>query len=383
MPNPNLVVFNGRLLAKSETFIRAQAEGLKTFTPYYVGAKFVGGLELPIDRTLVVNNGGVIGSIRELGFKFLGIAPQLYQKVQQLAPALVHAHFGVCGALALPLVRQLQVPSIVTFHGLDATMSDRYARTQSISTRLYLQRREKLKHETNLFITVSEFLKSELIRQNFPEEKIKVHYIGVDTQIFQPNPDIQREPIVLFVGRLVEKKGCEYLMQAMYRVQATMPEVQLVIIGDGELRSNLEHLAKSNLVNYRFLGVQPSDVVKSWMHRARVFCVPSIRASSGDSEGFGIVFAEAQAVGLPVVSFDHGGISEAVSHGETGLLAKEGDSEKLAQYILKLLNDRDLWQKFSNKGIERVRAHFNLHKQNQALEDIYRSVLAGIIHKGK
>ncbi|MBD2166682.1 glycosyltransferase [Calothrix membranacea FACHB-236] len=374
-PNSNLVIFNGRLLPKSETFIRTQGEGLKLFTPYYVGARLINGLPLPPERTLVINQGSILGAAKELIFKYSGYAPKLSRQIQQLNPKLIHAHFGVCGTLALPLARSLNLPLIVTFHGLDATMTDEYARQDSITTRIYLRRREALKQETKLFIAVSNFLKDRLIQQGFPANKILVHYIGVDTKIFQPDPSFVREPIVLFVGRLVEKKGCQYLIEAMAKVQAAMPEVKLVVIGDGPLRAALEHSAKSSLKNYQFLGVQPPEVVRNWMNRAKVFCVPSVKAASGDCEGFGIVFAEAQAVGLPVVSFAHGGIPEAVGHNETGLLAKEGDSQELAHYILQLLQDIHLWQRFSFNSPKRIVRQFDLHRQIPVLENIYQAVL--------
>ncbi|BAY25118.1 group 1 glycosyl transferase [Calothrix sp. NIES-2100] len=374
-PNPNLVIFNGRLLPKSETFIRSQGEGLQLFTPYYVGARLIKGLPLPPERTLAINQGGILGSAKELIFKYSGYAPQLSQQLQQLNPKLIHAHFGVCGTLALPLARSLKLPLMVTFHGLDATMTDEYARKDSITTRIYLRRREALKQETKLFIAVSNFLKNRLIQQGFPADRILVHYIGVDTKIFQPDPSIVREPVVLFVGRLVEKKGCQYLIEAMAKVQAAMPEVKLVVIGDGPLRGTVENAAKSSLKNYQFLGIQPPEVVRNWMNRAKVFCVPSVQAASGDCEGFGIVFAEAQAVGLPVVSFAHGGIPEAVAHNETGLLAKEGNSQELADYILQLFQDSNLWQRFSFNAHNRIVKQFDLHQQIQVLENIYQAVV--------
>ncbi|MCC5634377.1 glycosyltransferase [Nostoc sp. CHAB 5844] len=375
MFNPNIIIFTGRLLPKSETFIRSQGESLCNFTPHYVGARLVKGLTLPSERSLVINKGNLVGSVQEVIFKLYGFSPKLYQQVKQLNPVLLHAHFGVCGALALPLAQSLNLPMIVTFHGLDATMKDEYALRGSISTKVYIERREALKQKTHLFIAVSEFLKSELVNQGFPSEKILVHYIGVDTEIFKPEPIVKREPIVLFVGRLVEKKGCEYLIKAMERVQATKPELALVIIGDGPLRADLENLAKSSLKNYRFLGVQPPEAVKHWMQVAKIFCVPSIKAASGDSESFGIVFAEAQAMGLPVVSFASGGIPEAVAHKETGFLAAERDTQSLADYILQLFNDHVLWQNFSHNGQKRVNNLFNLQRQTQILENIYQAVI--------
>ena len=373
MSKPNLAIFSGRLLPPSETFIRAQAEGIKQFTPYYLGARFVKGLTLPRERTLVVNSGGSLGVVKEVLFKSLGIAPQFYQKVEQLNPVLIHAHFGPCGALALPLARTQELPLIVTYHGFDAMMTDEYARQDSISTRVYLKRREALKKEATLFIAVSEFIKKTLIKKGFPSDKIRVNYIGVDTDLFQADPNVKRESVVLFVGRLAEKKGCEYLIRAMAEVQKRVENVKLVIIGDGALRTKLEKLAEKLLQRYQFLGLQPSNEVKRWMNRSKLLAVPSITAKNGDSEGLPMVVVEAQAMGLPVVGSIHAGIPEAVINGETGFLVPEQDHQGLAASILKLLEHETLWQKMSHNGKQRMRLHFNLSQQTQALDKIYQS----------
>lgn len=377
MAQPNIAIFNGRLLPASETFVRAQAEGLRQFTPYYLGARRVDGLELPSDRTLVVNQGNLLGSAQEFLFKQMGFAPQFDQQVKQLQPALIHAHFGVCGALALPMAKRLQLPLIVTYHGFDACMTDAYARRDSISTKVYLRRRKTLKHEARLFIAVSQFIRDRLIQQGFPDRKIHVHYIGVDTKVFQPDLELPREPIVLFVGRLAEKKGCEYLIRAMAQVQLILSEVELVVIGDGVLRAELETLAKSSLRRYKFLGFQPSETVKGWMNRAQLLAVPSVTAPNGDSEGLPTVAVEAQAMGLPVVGSIHAGIPQAVLHEETGLLSSERDWKGLAGSILRILEDHELWQRFSLAGQTRTRTHFDLHRQTQALESLYESVIRG------
>jgi colanic acid/amylovoran biosynthesis glycosyltransferase len=117
-------------------------------------------------------------------------------------------------------------------------------------------------------------------------------------------------------------------------------------------------------------------VVKEWMQKAMLFCVPRIAAQNGDSEGFGIVFAEAQACGLPVVSFSHGGIPEAVAHRESGFLAPERDWRKSGEYILTLLENSGLWKQFSRAGRQLVEQKFDLHKQTASLEGIYEEVLA-------
>jgi colanic acid/amylovoran biosynthesis glycosyltransferase len=373
--NPSIIFFNARLLPSSETFIRAQGEELQQYNPYYVGARQVQGLSLPPDQTLVVNQGGLIGYVEEGLFKLYGFAPKFYGELQKLHPVLIHAHFGVCGALALPLMRLLKVPMIVTFYGLDATMTDSYALQSSLSTRVYLKRREALKRETDLFIGVSEFIKQKLIAQGFPEEKVIAHYYGVDIKQFQSNTALPRKPIVLFVGRFSEKKGCEYLIRAMAEVQKVMDEVELVLIGDGELRTELEELAAKLLHRYQFLGFQTQSVVQDWMNQAMLLVVPSITASNGDSEGLPTVVVEAQAMGLPVVASNHAGIPQAVIHGETGFLTNERDIEGLAENCLWLLKDPELWHRFSLKGKEHVENNFDLAMQTRTLESIYEMVL--------
>lgn len=379
VPNPNIVFFNGLLLPASETFIRAQGEELQKFTPYYVGSRKVRGLPLPEERTLVVNQGGIVGKAKEGIFKVSGTAPRLCQQLTNIDPILIHAHFGICGALALPLAKQLNIPLITTFYGIDITMKDKLARKASLSHRVYFRRQQSLKLQSKVIIAISKFIERKLIEKGFPSDKIVINYIGVDTKIFQPILDISRQPIVLFVGRLTEKKGCKYLIEAMSKVQTIMPGIELVVIGDGVLRSSLESLAKSSLKRYRFLGIQPPEAVRNWMNKAMVFSVPSVTAASGDAEGLGVVFAEAQAMGLPVVSSTNGGIPEVVAHGETGFLAAEKDWESLSQYIMQLFQDNDLWQKFSLNGKERVNMHFDQSKLSKGLENIYTTV----IHENK
>ncbi len=370
-----IAIYCDQLLPYSATFVKSQAEGLRNFEPYYVGSRRVKGLVLPDDYTIVVNSGRSFGMLEELVYKRLHLAPAFWQRLRSLSPALIHAHFGPDGVIALPLSRGLGIPLVVTFHGYDATTKDEYARKSFYNHRVYLRQRETLQNEAHLFIAVSHFIQEKLLAQGFPPEKIVVHHIGVNTELFQPDVSIDREPVVLFVGRFVEKKGCEYLIRAMDSVQATLPETQLVLIGDGPLRPELEALAASLLRNYRFLGSQDSTVVKQWMNRARLLCVPSVTAESGDSEGVPIVILEAQAMGLPVVGSRHSGIADAIAHGETGFLANEQDWQQLSQNILQLFNDSPLWQQFSQQGRVRVEALFNLKTQTQKLEALYQQVL--------
>jgi colanic acid/amylovoran biosynthesis glycosyltransferase len=375
MSKPHVVLFSSLLLPPSQTFIKAQGEQLQKFTPYYVGSRSVEGLPLPPERTRVINQGGLVGKVEESWFKVSGQSSRLSQHLSQINPAIIHAQFGLSGALVLPLARSLRLPLIVHFRGADATLTESSSRYLSLNHWIYFRRRAALQQEANLFLTVSEFIRQKLIEQGFPGDRVITHYHGVDTTQFCPEPQIPREPVVLFVGRLTAKKGCSDLIKAMACIQAVLPNMRLVIIGDGSLREDLEASAAQTLQNYQFLGTQPADVVKSWMNRASLLITPSITSDEGDSEGLPNVVMEAQAMGLPVVGTLHAGIPEAVIHGLTGFLVPEHDVQGLAEYSLQLLNDQDLWQSMSDRGREYMKSNFERTTRTQVLEQIYESIL--------
>jgi glycosyltransferase involved in cell wall biosynthesis len=224
-----------------------------------------------------------------------------------------------------------------------------------------------------LFLAVSEFIRRKLLEQGFPEEKVKVHYTGVDTKKFQP-ANAESDPIILFVGRLVERKGPDYLIRATAQVQEQLPATELVIIGDGPLRADLEKQARESLRRYRFLGMRTAEEVREWLDRASVFCGPSVKMPSGEEEAFGMVYAEAMAMEKPVVAFDSGGVSEVVSNGSTGFLATERDWRGLAEYLSVLLQDARMRKRFGIAGRERVVRYFDLDQQTRILETIYARV---------
>src|ERR1700730_1696602 len=246
-PKPIIAIFAEPLLAPSMTFIRAQASALTEFTALYVSPQQAfPSLEVPSDRTVVLCNDPRApqfwNRLRQVPFKVFGYDRRFFQRVAAHHPALLHAHFGPAGLTALPLARWLKIPLIVTFHGYDATVSDGYLARSHYRVRAYLRKRHVLQREAALFIAVSEFLRKQLIARTFPEERIVVHYTGVDTNFFRPVPSKSRDPVVLFTGRLTEQKGCAYLLRAMHELEQLMPDTELVIVGDGHLRQELEEL---------------------------------------------------------------------------------------------------------------------------------------------
>ena len=360
-----VLIYRTDLLPISETFIKAQADALRGFQPRYIGlCRSLKSLEIPSDAILLAGLPSVATRIRKRFYWTTGIAPGFHSNAASFHPDLLHAHFGPDGITAMRIADAVQCPLIVTLHGYDISLP----RMSSIYPGLWKR--------ASLFLCVSNFIRRKAIEAGFPEEKLRVHYIGIDRSKFKPASIEAKPDSVLFVSRLVQKKGCEYLLRAMSIVQRSRPDSELTVIGDGVLRQPLEDLAKQLNLRCRFLGAQPSNAVREALQSTRLFCVPSVTAENGDSEGLGMVFAEAQAMGVPVVSFAHGGIPEVVQDGSTGLLAPEYDYEKLADGILRYLTDEEFWQQSRARGIAWIQKQFDLTTQTIELEEIYSDVIA-------
>jgi colanic acid/amylovoran biosynthesis glycosyltransferase len=365
------LIFRERLLAPSETFIVEQAQSLRHYHPVLVGLRRAKPtLRYTLPEVLLSEGSETMNKIAATVYRHVRVAPGFIRRLRAQNPSLLHAHFATDGVQALPIAEALGLPLIVSLHGYDVTTLDSHFR-ESISGRHYLSHREQLFAKTSVFLCVSQSIREAALRAGFPEHKLQVHYTGVDCERFRPAA-IKRDPkLILFVGRLVEKKGCEYVLRAMAIVQQADPNAHLEIIGDGPLRSELEALAKKLHVHVHFRGVQDTLEVQRSMLRARVLCNPSVTAASGDMEGFGMVFAEAQAVATPVVSSMHSAIPEAVSHGQTGLLCPERMPGPLAEAILTFLKDDIFWARTSEQAAAWVRQHFDISKQTIKLERIY------------
>jgi colanic acid/amylovoran biosynthesis glycosyltransferase len=371
-----ILVFRIQLLPASETFIVAQAAAMRRYTPFFVGWRRMAGIDLPQDTSWTVDGGGFKGKLRELRFRYLGPTREQLARLRARAPRLVYAHFAPDGHAAMQLAEQLGVPLVTALHGYDVTMTDQAMGATRLG-REYLQGRRRLQKRGALFLSCSSYVRRRGLDIGYPEDRTIVHSIGVDVERFKPPTVRRREKFVLFVGRLVEKKGCGNLIEAMVDVQRRSPESDLVVIGAGPLRLQYEAQAAARGVRCHFLGAQPTTVVREWMARAAVFSVPSVVADSGDAEGFGMVFIEAQAMGLPVVSTLSGGIPEAVEHGKTGLLVKECNPAALAEAILELMQNDELWHRYSVAGRKRVVDQFNLLHQTERLENVFEKLLEG------
>lgn len=175
--------------------------------------------------------------------------------------------------------------------------------------------------------------------------------------------------IVLFVGRLSYYKGLEYLIEAMQEVEA-----KLLIVGEGELRRELEEKARVLKVDHKivFLGKVSEEELKYCYQICDVFVLPSVEPS----EAFGIVQMEAMAYGKPVVNTNlPTGVPYVSVDGETGFTVPPRDSKALAEALNKILNDKELAAKFSKNALTRVRERFSREKMLEKIYSIYKNLI--------
>ncbi len=383
-PGGRVLVYRASLLAASETFVLAQVQALRRWQATLVGETRIAGVALPPTLPTVLLGAGQPPLWRKLRRRWAretGRAPA--RDVRALAPLraqLLHAHFGTDGVDVAPLARALGLPLVVTLHGFDIHTTAEHWRSGAggRGMRRYPQRLQALARDPGVrFVAVSDDVRRAALAAGVDERRLRVLPIGIDTARFQPGPlpMAERARRVLFVGRLVEKKGCTHLLQAMALPPLKAAAAELVVVGDGPQRGALEAQARALGVAARFLGACDSARVQAELHAARVLCLPSVTAASGDAEGFGLVLLEAQACGVPVVSSARGGRDEGLLDGRTGHAVPEADAPALAAALAPLLADAALAQAMGEAGRRFVQERFDLAACTAALERWYDEIV--------
>ena len=375
-----VLVFRSHLLERSETFIRDQVMACTSWNAVLVGfARARNGL--PIDdlelRLLDGTRSAWLAKIHRALLAEIGATRRPFVTMcRREEPDILHAHFGTDAVMFWPTARRLNRPMLVTLHGQDITIHRQsWERNERrFSKRLYPRRLLAMADDPRVhFVAVSDDIRQAAIRYGIASERITVRHIGIDLSRFRfsGHPITERAPRVVFVGRLVEKKGVEYLIRAFARVSQKIVGAQLAILGDGPLSGSLRGLAARLGVQVEFFGGVDRTEVARELARARVLCLPSVTAANGDAEGMGMVILEAQACGIPVVTSARGGKTEAIVDGRTGFAFAERDVDALTAHLSRLLLDDDLASAMSAAAIPHVATHFDIRDCTRRLEELY------------
>ena len=219
-------------------------------------------------------------------------------------------------------------------------------------------------------LTMSAFSRQKLIDIGIPAKKISVIPYGVDVPERPTDRPVSKSKIrCLSVGRLIEKKGMQHLLQSFAIARKAYPELELSIIGAGPLLSQIRRdIQRYDLDgSVQLLGEVSNSLVLQHLRRADIFLLHSLTASNGDQEGLPVSILEAMASGLPVISTIHAGIPEAVRHGETGFLVEERDCEAMAAFLKKLSGNWKLRQKMGMAGWMRAKKHFSWQSERRQI----------------
>jgi phosphatidylinositol alpha-1,6-mannosyltransferase len=222
----------------------------------------------------------------------------------------------------------------------------------------------------DILVPVSHYVEGMLLDLGLPAERIEVVGNGVDPEFFlgSVNQDVARqklgignEKIILTVARLVARKGQDVVLRALPKILEWVPNVKYVVVGKGSYATRLKDLTRElNLESHVvFAGFVPQHELPLYYWASDVFVMPSrIERGSGDLEGFGISFLEANVCGKPVVAGRSGGVEDAVVHGKTGFLVDPKSEKEVSERIIKLLTDEKLAATLGSQGRNRILEQF-------------------------
>jgi glycosyltransferase involved in cell wall biosynthesis len=376
-----VAIYQDGLLSYSETFIKKQALALSGWTPILLGHKLQ-KKGLPLEslqvELLLPARTSVLRRLVYFARRWMNKAdPMGVATLKELNVDLVHAHFGTSAVDIWPYARALNIPMLVTLHGFDINVyrevweaGQRGKRRKRYPQQLLALAKEPRVH----FLAVSSAIQQRAIQYGIPPEKITVSYIGVDSESFTPSniPLAERKSRILYVGRLVEKKGAGYLIDAFVKIKAAVPDAELVIVGKGPLEDVFKQQVKQlGLSDVHFLGALSNQDVKEQIDQARIFCLPSITAANGDAEGLPISILEAQASGVLVVTSSSGGVGDNLIDGKSCYTFPEKNSEDLARIAIDVLKNPVNHQSIIEYQIRLIADQFQLKNCAYELERVY------------
>ncbi|MBE9004671.1 colanic acid biosynthesis glycosyltransferase WcaL [Fortiea sp. LEGE XX443] len=286
---------------------------------------------------------------------------------------IIHCQFGTLAPIALAY-REAGIISgklITTFRGIDIS---KYVQENGIN--VY----DQLFRDGEFFLANCKFFGDRAIKLGCNPDKIVIHGSGLDcskfsfkSRYFPVDGNVQ----IATTGRLVEKKGIEYVIRAVAQIALSYPNIEYNILGDGELKEQLEKLITELNVGHiiKLLGWKQQKEIVEILDNAHIFIAPSVTAADGNQDAPVNTLKEAMAMGLPVISTRHGGIPELVEDGVSGFLVPERDADAIAHKLSYLIEHPELWVNMGKAGRARVEEKYDTNKLNDELVAIYQQVL--------
>ena len=328
----------------------------------------------PKNLQTLTYNGGITANLKQNPWKFLllplffiGQWWALKKVLNQYSIDTIHAHWlipqGLVAAVTL-LGYQKRVKLVCTSHG-----GDLFGLQGKIST--FLKRWVIKRCDSITVVSQAMLAKVQELTHN-QYSSIHIIPMGTDlTNTFVPNSSIIRATNqLLFVGRLVEKKGLSYLLQAVYKLKPIFPDLELIIAGSGPLQTQLMGQTKQLGIteHVQFVGRLTHLELVRLYQAATLAVFPFIQAKDGDMEGLGLVMIEAMGCGCPVIASDLPAVKDVIHPNENGKLVKSEDSAALVEAIMILLDNSAQRQRLSNQARLTVHKAFDWESITQCYQ---------------
>ncbi len=371
------------------SFINNQIVHHQTYQPIIIFAvqseRYCGGFaKFDIDNYVYFNSGEKRKLFWRMIFNYFKTISrkesiQINRFLTQHNANMLHLHYGTDAGIFWRIMRDSGIPSIVSFYGYDcSSFPNRFCGFGKI----YLKKRV-FKYASKI-VAMSPDMKMDLMAAGCPENKIIVHYHGIDTETFnyfKRHVQKRKKTVLLILSSLVPQKGHMFLLMGINELikKYSLKRVVLRIVGKGELEFILKkYVKKESIHDYvKFIDAIPyaSRMMKDEYQNADIFVQPSVTASNGDKEGIPGTIVEAMASGLPVISTFHAGIPFIIENGQTGLLVPEWDVHALAEGLVSLIINPDLRQRLSVQGQKYAIDELDIHRKEIELEKIYSSLI--------
>jgi glycosyltransferase involved in cell wall biosynthesis len=327
--------------------------------------------------------GGMLANLKEQPLRYLLIPFFLffqliatYKLIKSENITLIHAHWIIpqgMTAYALKKLSRNSVKILCTSHGGDLfSLKGKIAR--------FLKR--KVLQSVDGISVVNSVMAQEVYALCAPSKPtIEIIPMGVDFKHFRPAPEKQKPFSLLFVGRLVEKKGLAFLINALPKIVQKFPETTLTIIGAGPLKQNLELLVQQNRLNsnVNFLGSAPNAELPQYYQQHQVAIFPFIVADNGDREGLPVVVSEAIACGCCVITTDLSGLDDIADGNQGVLVVSQKNSQEITNTVLQLFDEPDKIGQYSKIAFKNIK-----EKQNwDVIGTQYQKLIGALINQKK
>jgi len=317
-----------------------------------------------------------------------------YQKIKELIekykPDVVHTHAAKAGVIGRLAAEACNVPVIIhTFHG--HVFHSYFNKWQ---TNVFIHIERYLARKSTGIVAISASQKHELanVYKICPEEKLQIIPLGLDLDKFQNKQDEKRktfrqkykiedhEIAIGVIGRIVPVKNHSLFVAAAKKVlEKTSKSVRFVVIGDGDMRPQMEEEFAKAGIDYCYFPEQnkkTTALCTSWLtDMDEVLAGLDIIALTSHNEGTPVSLIEAQAAGKPIVSTNVGGVSDVVMHDQCGYVTKPGDADEFAEALLKLIENEDQRTQFGAFGRDYVQSKFSYKRLVRDMSDYYTRLI--------